>query len=456
MQLITKILIIDDDRSIRLALSMTLEGTYSILSAGSGAMALKLIDQERPDLVLLDIGLPDIDGVTMLKQIKSKFPETAVIMITAVEDVKTVVETVKLGAYDYIVKPVDAPELFLSIHNALEHQRLKHQLQAIQKTSRDRYRFDLIGQSPEIKAVLDIARKASVSIETPILIVGETGTGKGVLAKAIHYSKNDPGPFVMVNCGAIAKDLIESELFGYEKGAYTGANTEGKQGRFEEAAGGTLFLDEIGAMPLDAQVKLLGVLEDRQFYRICGTRKIEVASRIIAATNADIETAVEKGNFRKDLYYRLNVVQIAIPPLRDRKDDIILLTTFFKDQFNLKFGKHFHDISPEALDILLAYPWPGNIRELKNVMERIILLENDTRILSDHLPEILTKAHSLALAPDTGPDPMDYPAAVRQLIQKALGKSRGNVSEAAKLLNIPAHKLRYRIKKFGIKTLSSD
>lgn len=454
MQLNPKVLIIDDDRSIRMALSMTLEDSYSVLCAGSGAEALKLLEAEKPDLVLLDIGLPDMNGVEILKRLKAAAPETEVLIITAAEDVRTVVEAVKLGAYDYLVKPLDSQNLFLSVHNALEHQQLKHQLQLIQKPSKDLYRFDLIDRSPEIKAVIDVARKAATSPETPVLISGETGAGKGVMAKAIHYSGTEtPGPFVTVNCGAISANLIESELFGYEKGAFTGATIEGRKGRFEEAAEGTLFLDEIGAMPLDAQVKLLGVLEDRLFYRVGGSRKIQVSARIIAATNINLEAAVAEGKFRPDLYYRLNVIRMVIPPLRDRRDDIILLATFFMNQFNIRFGRHFRYISPEARDLMLNYPWPGNVRELRNLMERIILLQNDDTIVSRHLPEAMIKnspPEGPADAPLPETDQMDYDSVVRNLILKALDKSRGNVLEAAHLLNMPVHRLRYRIKKLDI------
>jgi transcriptional regulator with PAS, ATPase and Fis domain len=320
----------------------------------------------------------------------------------------------------------------------------------------ERYRFELIGKSPQIKTMIETAQKVARSRDTPVLIMGETGTGKGVLARTIHFSSSElpgPGPFVAVNCSAITHDLFESELFGYERGAFTGAKAEGRIGRFEEAAGGTLFLDEIGSMSLSTQSKLLGVLDERVFQRVGGSRSRRVSARIIAATNTDLEKAVEEGLFRKDLFFRLNVVSIHVPPLRARVDDIMPLTEYFIDFYNEKFGKRFSRIAPETRKALLDYPWPGNVRELRNVLERIILLESGSTLLPYHLRLLQTESQTAASSrKDTSDEVPGYEEAIKRLMQEALGKTRGNVLEAARLLNMPAHKMRYRIKKYGLKS----
>jgi len=449
----SKILIVDDDRSIRKALSLTLVDRHSVITAKNGVEALALFTNEKPDIVLLDIGLPGMDGVEVLRKLNGISPDATVIMATAVEDVKTVVNAIKHGAYDYLVKPIDSQELLLTIKHALENRKLKNQIKTIQKTCVDKYRFDLIGNYDKIKNIVEIAKKASQSPDTPILITGESGVGKGVLAKATHYNSCEiPGPFVTVNCGAIARELVESELFGYEPGAYTGARAEGRVGRFEEAADGTLFLDEIGAMPLSAQVKLLAVLEDRTFYRIGGSRQIKVSARIIAATNLDLDKAVDQGEFRRDLFFRLNVIRLDLPPLREREEDIILLTRHFIKQYNQKFGKCFGEIDPKAQAFLAAYKWPGNVRELRNTIERIILIEAGNTVTWEHL-RILDNSNENkidALSSEAAENGLDYNEATKSLIREAMKTSGGNVSEAARLMNMPPHKLRYRIKKFDM------
>lgn len=448
------VLIVDDEISILKAIRMTIEDKYRVHSAERGSDAIEVFQRERPDLVLLDIGLPDMSGIEVLKALKEKDPDLIVIMVTAIEEVKTVVEAIKFGAYDYLVKPINSQELLLTSNNALESRNLKNKIRRIQKPHIDRYKFELIGQSPEVREMIEIAKKVSKSVDTPVLIVGESGAGKGVLARTIHYrNQKTPGPIVTVNCGAIAKDLVESELFGYERGAFTGARADGKKGHFEESAGGTLFLDEIGAMPLSAQAKLLRVLEDRIFCRVGGTKEIEVSSRIIVATNTDLEKAVEQGMFRKDLFYRLNVVRIRVPPLRERKDDILLLIEHFMALYNDKFRKRFKRIAPEAKKVLLQYPWPGNVRELRNMMERIILLEDGDTLLPEHFRSIsnLNEKQSDGVGSGISSSSLDYEELTRELIIKALKQTMGNVVAAAKLLNMPVYKLRYRIKKFGLK-----
>ena len=449
----SKILIVDDDKSIRKGLALTLGDDYRVVTAQDASEALDLYPREQPDIVLLDVGLPEMDGVAVLEKIKALDAEAVVIMVTAVEDVKTIVKAVKRGAYDYLVKPVDSHELLLTIQNALENRGLRNQIRSIQQPQVEKYKFDLIGQNPQVKAVIEIARKASASQDTPVLITGESGVGKSVLAKVTHYNSHGvPGPFVTVNCGAIAKDLVESELFGYTRGAFTGARADGKKGRFEEAAGGTLFLDEIGAMPLAAQVKLLAVLEDRTFYRIGGNRQIDVAARIIAATNIDLEKAVELGEFRSDLFFRLNVVRIDLPALRHRLEDIVLLAQHFIAQYNQKFNKQFADIAAEAQAFMQAYPWPGNVRELRNTIERIVLIEEGTLITPEHFHKLgmhIDKP-STANIPETTEGGLDYNETTKNLIRDALQSTNGNITEAARLMNIAPHKLRYRIKKYGL------
>ena len=382
----TTVLVVDDDKSVLTALRMTLEGEYVVCTAEKGAEALRLLRDKEPEVILLDIGLPDTSGIELIGQIKSTDPDVVVIMITAVEETRMVVKALKLGAYDYLVKPIDAQTLRVTLQNALETRSLKEKIRRIQKPNIEQYRLELIGGSPQIRTMIATAQKLAGNVDTPVLITGETGTGKGVLARAIHFSFSElPGPFVPVNCTAITHDLFESELFGYDRGAFTGAKSEGRIGRFEEAAGGTLFLDEIGAMSLSTQSKLLGVLDDRVFHRVGGNRLRRVSARIIAATNTDLEKAVEAGQFRRDLFFRLNVVKIHVPPLRERADDIMTLTEHFIASFNEKYGKRFSSVSPEARKALQEYSWPGNVRELRNTVERILLLENGTTILPHHL-----------------------------------------------------------------------
>jgi DNA-binding NtrC family response regulator len=453
----TTVLVVDDDKSILTALRMTLEGEYEVCTAENGASAIRLFHELKPEVVLLDIGLPDTSGIELIERIKSIDPSVFIIMVTAVEEAQMIVKALKLGAYDYLVKPIDAQALKVTLRNALETRSLKDKIRRIQRPRVEHYRFELIGRSPQVKAMIETARKLGSNVDTPVLITGETGTGKGVLARAIHFSFSElPGPFVPVNCTAIPHELFESELFGYERGAFTGAKSEGRIGRFEEAAGGTLFLDEIGSMALSTQSKLLGVLDERVFHRVGGNKPLTVSARIIAATNTDLEKAVEEGKFRRDLFFRLNVVNIHIPPLRERVEDIVPISEYFIDLFNKKYGKKFSNISPQAQKILREYSWPGNVRELRNTLERIILLESGTTLLSHHFTFLHAEPEgTTALGRHVSESTLDYEETIKNLIQDALRKTGGNVLEAARLLNMQAHKLRYRIKKYGIKSGSS-
>lgn len=447
------ILIVDDECSIRKAFELVLKDTYTTKVAATGAEAIAIFKSQEVDLVLLDIGLPDINGIGVLKQLKEINPGIPMVMITAYGETRMVVEAVRAGAHDYLVKPIDAHGLKLTVKNALEASQLKERIRAIQQPNIDHYRLGIVARNSRIRTMVTIAAKVALSPETHVLIDGESGTGKGVLARAIHYSIEDtPGPFVTVNCGAIAPELVESDLFGYEKGSFTGARAEGSSGRFEVAAGGTLFLDEIGTMPLEAQIKLLGILEDRKFFRIGGHREISVRCRIVAATNADLDEQVRKGRFRSDLFYRLNVVRFTIPPLRERIEDILPLTEYFIDVFNRKFSKSFCKISDKARKRLLTHSWPGNVRELKNCLERIVLLEEGEILKDDHLPLGESQPHpenACSVSPLVD-NVIPYEKAVKSLIRVAMAKSQGNVVESARLLQIPVHKLRYRIKKYGM------
>ena len=447
------LLIVDDDKSILSALRMILERSYLVHTAENGADALSLVHEQRPDLLLLDIGLPDTSGLELLTQIKNADPEIVVIMVTAVEETRMVVKALKLGAYDYLVKPIDARELQTTVQNGLENRRLKDKIRRIQNPNIERYRFELIGNTPQIKSMIETARKVAGSVDTPILILGETGSGKGVLARAIHYGFSElPGPFIAINCATVAHDLFESELFGYERGAFTGARSEGRIGRFEEADGGTLFLDEIASMSLAVQAKLLGVLDDRTFYRVGGNKPHSLSSRIIAASNTDLEQAAAEGRFRSDLFFRLNVVSIRVPPLRERTDDIMLLTDYYRGYFNRKFAKNFLGVSPEARKMLLDHSWPGNVRELRNTLERIILLESGEVIVPEHLARLQPEQSNAApAAAGFSGGLLDYEEVIKRLMQEALRRTGGNVLESARLLNMPAHKMRYRIKKYGLR-----
>jgi two-component system, NtrC family, response regulator AtoC len=450
--MLPKILFVDDEESIRKAVGIALSETFQVSAAGTGSDALERFRQCGPDIVLLDIGLPDMDGVELLKTIKREDPDVGIVMVTAVSEARTIVQALKNGAHDYLVKPVNTQELQITLQNVLENKRLKEKIHHIQKPFRDHYE-ELVGIDPKMKTLVSIAGKVTRSKDTPVLITGESGVGKGILAKAIHYrSQGVPGPFISLNCGAIAKDLVESELFGYEKGAFTGALPQGKKGLFEISGDGTLFLDEIGAMPISDQTKLLSVLENRSFFKIGGTRETSVSSRIIAATNTDLEAAVVAGSFRKDLYYRLNVIKLEVPPLRERPDDILPLAHHFITKYNLKFYKQFLGLSPAALQMMTEYAWPGNIRELRNVIERVILLEEGDTILPRHIETIINWKPPDKANPEPGSRcfPLDYETTIKAMILQSLNLSGGNVQESARILNMPVHKLRYRIQKYDI------
>ncbi len=457
------IYIVDDEDTVRNGIATALESDYRVKAFATAESALEAMEQGVPDLMLLDIGLPGLDGIEALGRIKQTYPDLLVIMITAYEDIRTVISAMKLGAYDYVVKPIHMDSLELTIANALENVRLRKEVQALQeKYLKENVPF-FIGESHAIQDVMTFVGQVAKSPDTPVLIIGETGTGKELIASAIHYrSPNFKGPLIVVNCAAIPKDLIESELFGYERGAFSGASPSGKKGLIEEAEGGTLFLDEVGDLSHEAQSKLLRFLEEGEFYKLGGTRKIRVTTRVLSATNKNLDEMIEKGLFRKDLYFRLGVIRVEVPSLNERKEDIIPLAKYFLLEFSKKFGKSFTGIAPEAEKALLNHRWVGHVRELRNLIERGVLIGTGPLIRVDDLglsPVDQARSQEAAqigrFLPPLGSETMDLMAALESLeryyLEGALRIAGGNESRAAKLLSMNHHTFRYRRRKLGIK-----
>jgi DNA-binding NtrC family response regulator len=458
------IFIIDDEETIREGITMALEGDYQVAAFPTAESAIKAMKNTQPDLVLLDIGLPGIDGIEALSRIKSQDPDVLVIMITAYEDVNTVISAMKHGAYDYVLKPINMDSLDLTIRNTLETIRLRKEVQTLQESYLKENLACFVSKSNAIQDVMSFIGIVAKSPDTPILIIGETGTGKELISSAIHYrSPNFRGPLVTVNCASIHKELIESELFGYEKGAFTGARASGKRGLIEEAENGTLFLDEVGDLSLEAQAKLLRFLEEGEFYRIGGTAKQRVQTRVVSATNKDLDAMMEEGLFRKDLFYRLGVIKVRVPSLNERPEDIIPLAKHFLIEFSQKFGKQFTSISSQTVDALAAYQWTGNVRELKNIIERGVLIGKGPELTLQDIGMDSTKKSRETLQqiggekgfPTIPPEGMDLQSAQESFekyyIREALRMARGNESKAARLLRINHHTFRYRSKKLGIK-----
>jgi DNA-binding NtrC family response regulator len=451
-----KILIVDDDKLLQASLDDILSESYDTLIAGSGEEALRLFKSRPLDLVLLDIRLPGINGIETLRRMKEIGGEAVVIMMTAYEDVKSVLSSMKMGAFDYLVKPLDIEELEVIIDKALENLKLKREVEELRRQFVKEYNLDdIVAQSNAMKLALRLADTIARSHDTTVLIEGETGTGKEVIARFIHHrSDRFNKPFININCGAISKELVESELFGYEKGSFTGGLQEGKRGKFEAADGGTILLDEISELLPATQVKLLTFLEEKAFYPVGGSAKKHVDVRIIAATNKSLEDGIRENTFREDLFYRLNVARITIPPLRDRQADILPLALFFMNKFNEKFRKQFRGISEEAQKLLLDHPWTGNVREMRNVIERVILMEDGREIEPSQLDFMkktsgdLSTAGSKIRLPSTG---LNLDELTRDLIIQALERSGGHRGRAARLLGMSRPTMIYRIEKYGIK-----
>ncbi|MBI4553438.1 MAG: sigma-54-dependent Fis family transcriptional regulator [Candidatus Latescibacteria bacterium] len=454
-----KILIIDDEPSLLQSLNTVLSSQYETILASSGEEGIALVRERAPDLVLLDIALPGMNGLETLRQIKRHDPDIVVLMITAHEKVRHVVEAMKDGAFDYLVKPLDLDELELTIERGLQTVRLTRQVKQLQSERIEQYHeLRIIGESPPIKRILELIGKIVKSENTTVLIEGESGTGKELVARAIHYqSPRASGPFITINCGAIAKDLLEVELFGYERGTFTGGLPKGKKGKFELADGGTLLLDEVAELPLPTQVTLLRVIEERALYQVGGTTKRTIDVRIVATTNRNLQRAVESRQFREDLYYRLNVARIVMPPLRERGEDVLLLSRAFLAQFGERFNKTFTGFTSEAERLLLSHPWRGNVRELKNAIERVALVEDSLVVHTEHLsfiqsqprPSISSSDDLLTLNMPAGGNVLEH--LNRRLIEHALDLHHGNRSQAARFLGIPRQNLLYRLKKYGIK-----
>ena len=450
-----KILVVDDEHLIRWSLeqNLTKQG-YDVTTASSGEEALKLAKEESPDLMLLDIQLPGMNGMDVLEKVKENEEDIIVIMVTALGVLETAVKAMRMGAYDYVNKPFNLDELAIVIKKALETGELKREVQHLRSEQTRRYGIqNIIAESRHMQNVLDMVKKVAQSDASTVLVHGESGTGKELIAKAIHYeSKRVDKPFMAINCAAVPETLLESELMGHEKGAFTDAKTQ-KKGLFELADGGTVFLDEIGDMELGMQAKLLRVLEERSFRRVGGTKDVQVDVRIVSATNKDLLKSIEEKTFRNDLYYRLQVIPIFLPPLRERPDDILTLTKHFVEHFNREFGKNVKGVSKMAEKFLLEYSWPGNIRELKNVIERAVILESGDTLYLEHLPqEMMDSTGGVSVGPinlQIPPEGIDIEDVECELIRQALEVTSGNQSKAAKKLNLGIDAFRYRMKKFG-------
>jgi DNA-binding NtrC family response regulator len=453
------IYVVDDETTVREGIALSLEHLYDMRIFPRAEPAIEAMQATPPDLILLDIGLPGLNGIDALAKIKQNDPQVPVIMITAYEDVKTVLSAMKQGAYDYIIKPIRMEELEVAITNALGTIRLRKEVQMLQERYlRENLPF-FIRESNEIQDVLNFMTTVAKSPDTPILIVGETGTGKEWIANAIHYkSPNFRGPLITVNCAAFPKELIESELFGYEKGAFSGASPGGKKGLIEQSGGGTLFLDEIGDLSIEAQAKLLRFLESGDFYRVGGTCPVKVRTRLVSATNKDLMTMMDEGGFRKDLYYRLGVIRIQVPPLNSRREDILPLAKHFLLEFNRKFDKQLAGFTAEAKQALLGYHFEGNVRQLKNIIERSVLTGRGSQVtpadldLSGQGRETpYSAAAAKAPFPPLAPDGIDLAALEKRMeryyIETAYAIAGGNESHAARLLGLNHHTYRYRRKK---------
>jgi two-component system, NtrC family, response regulator AtoC len=460
------ILIIDDEPYLPRQFARFLNNYgYEVVTAGDGEAGLKLLQQGSFDLVLLDLLLPKINGMEVLKQIRAHDQDLPVIMLTAYAKVQDAVEAMKSGASDYLLKGFELDELLLVVQRAFERSALYRELRRLRQERSDGYHFGyVIGHSERMRGIFDLVARVARS-DASVLITGESGTGKEVIARAIHeQSEHAAGPFHPLNCAAIASSLLESELFGYEQGAFTDARKQ-KKGLLELAEGGTLFLDEIGEMPLEMQAKLLRVLESRSFYRLGGNRQVTINTRVLAATNRDLDQAMKTGAFRPDLFFRLAVFQIALPPLRERPADVLLFASRFIEDFNKSLGRTVRRISPEAQRLLLAYNWPGNIRELKNAIERAMILNNSDELLPSHLPyEIAGQTFSHTEQVEDAwerwlrscpPGPLSVEQVSNRLeayfVRWALATAQHNRGQAAELLGLAkVDQLRYLMRKHGI------
>ena len=452
-----RLLIIDDEENMRHMLTAMLKNFgYTVEAAADGRKGLSVMDEADFDFVLCDIKMPNMDGMAFLEEARKRKGETTIIMMSAYGSIETAVAAMKNGAYDYISKPFKADEVQMTLKKAEERERLKKENRLLRERIlhiEENYRFrNMIGKSSTMKEIFKLVEKVA-QYNTTVLISGESGTGKELIAKGIHLAGNrSEQNLVSVNCGGIPENLLESEFFGYKKGAFTGADRD-KNGLFQEADQGTIFLDEIGELPLSLQVKLLRVLQESEIRPVGSTKSIRVDVRIIAATQKNLEEEVAKGRFREDLFYRLNVLTIHLPPLRDRAEDIPLLMDHFIDRFNERLGKNIRSVSPAAIALLLAYHWPGNIRELENIIERAVVLCDEDQILPESLPTTLTdKAEPLGDGEMDRIDSLKHAQKMleKKMIVRALTKTRGNRTKASKLLEISHPSLLSKMKAYEI------
>jgi DNA-binding NtrC family response regulator len=442
------VLVIDDERNIRSLISRVLgQDNIEVHTAGTGKDGLELADQIDPDLAMVDLRLPDIDGIQVLRELRSRHPQTAVIMITAFGHIESAVAAMKSGATDYLEKPFQHLEkLRISVSRALEEVKARREITRLQGLQEGKYRTNqIIGESASTRRLREVITQLAESEAHTILVQGESGTGKELVARGLHYeSARRHSPFMEVNCAAITETLFESELFGHEKGAFTDAKST-KKGLMELADGGTLFLDEVGEIPLASQAKLLRCLQERTFKRVGGTRDLKVDVRVIAATNRSLEAMVREGKFREDLFYRLNVIPLTIPPLRERREDILPLARHFLSEANSTFHKAVKRLEPETESLLLGNPWPGNVRELKNLIERLVILSTGDAIEADHLPPPFSGSADGPAVEDVSREPRTLEAIERAYIVKVLRQANGNKSEAAKILGITRQTLRKKL-----------
>lgn len=456
-----QILIADDEPNLRRVLGAQLaRDGHEVHLVADGGEALAWLKESHIDLLICDLKMPVMDGMQLLREALALYPSLPVIMITAHGTVDNAVGALKTGAFDYITKPFDQEELRIIVRKALKTQEFAAREATPAATTSENSRYGIIGSSPAIVEVYDVIDRVADS-PTTVLVTGESGTGKELVARALHDSSSRADkPFIKVNCAAIPRDLIESEFFGHERGAFTGA-VASKPGRFELASGGTLFLDEIGSIPLETQVKLLRALQESEFERVGGIRTLKVDVRLVAATNTDLKKQTEEGSFREDLFYRLNVVEVRLPALRERLTDIPLLVDHFVQKYNQRLGKALVGMSAEALNILTAYSWPGNVRELENVLERAILFADGDRVFTEHLPAEMVQSRPPSALGQEREDvglKEQVRAAVsqleRQLIYRALEQMNGNVTHTARVLKLSRKGLQLKMKELGLRDIS--
>jgi len=446
-----KILIVDDETIVRESLRDWMSDVgHQVLTAENGHQALEIIEKEKPAIAIVDLVMPGMDGIELLKRAKEISPNIEVIIITAYGSIPTAINAMREGAYDYIEKPFCPERVELLVNKLAEHQRLVEENISLQQKLEERYQFEnIIAKSPKMQQVIEVIKVVAKSNAT-VLITGESGTGKELVARAIHsQSYRKDKPFIAVSCAALPESLLESELFGHEKGAFTGAHAL-RKGKFESANRGSLFLDEIGEMSANIQVHLLRVLEEKEFSRVGGDELVKVDVRVISATNKDMKKAVADGQFREDLYYRLNVVSIELPPLRERKEDIPLLAQHFLNKFTVENQKEIVDFSPEATDFLLKYEWPGNVRELENAVERAVILANNSYIEARDMPQ-----ENMQMTPSSTVE-RSLRESEKKCILAILKETRGNFSESARILGISRATLYNKIKAYGLNVKNLD